>query len=79
MPLVMVRSIVRPEKADEVLLALMNAGFPGATKLFVAGRGKQCGIKIGDVAYDELAKTMAKPPHTTSPRTSKNTKSRSSV
>jgi nitrogen regulatory protein PII 1 len=58
MSLVMIRSVVRPEKADDVLLALMDAGFPGATKFFVAGRGKQRGLKIGDITYDELAKTM---------------------
>jgi len=58
MSLVMIRSIVRPEKADDVLVALMEEGFPAATKLNVAGRGKQRGIKIGDVTYDEIPKVM---------------------
>jgi nitrogen regulatory protein PII 1 len=56
--MIMVRAIVRPEKADEVLAALMDAGFPAVTKYAVAGRGKQRGIKIGEVTYDEIPKTM---------------------
>lgn len=56
--LTMIRSIIRPEKADEVLAALMDAGFPAVTKYSVAGRGKQRGIKIGEVTYDEIPKTM---------------------
>jgi len=58
MSLIMIRSVVRPEKADDVLAALMAQGFPAATKLSVAGRGKQRGIKIGDVTYDEIPKVM---------------------
>ncbi len=54
----MVKAIIRPEKVDEVLKALMEAGFPAVTKLAVAGRGKQRGIKIGDITYDELPKTL---------------------
>ena len=54
----MVRAIVRPEKADEVLKALMDAGFPSVTKYAVAGRGKQRGIKIGQITYDEIPKVM---------------------
>ncbi|MBI5521203.1 MAG: P-II family nitrogen regulator [Desulfarculus sp.] len=56
--MIMVRAIVRPEKADEVLAALMEAGYPSVTKYSVAGRGKQRGIKIGEVTYDEIPKTM---------------------
>uniref|UniRef100_I2Q291 Nitrogen regulatory protein PII n=1 Tax=Desulfovibrio sp. U5L TaxID=596152 RepID=I2Q291_9BACT len=54
----MVRAIVRPEKSDEVLAALMDAGFPAVTKFNVAGRGKQRGIKIGEIQYDEIPKVM---------------------
>jgi nitrogen regulatory protein PII 1 len=36
----------------------MDAGFPAVTKYAVAGRGKQRGIKIGDVTYDEIPKMM---------------------
>jgi len=56
--MIMVRAIVRPEKADDVLAALMDAGFPAVTKFSVARRGKQRGIKIGEVTYDEIPKTM---------------------
>lgn len=56
--MVMIRSIVRPEKADAVMAALMDAGFPAVTKVPVVGRGKQRGIKIGEVTYDEIPKEM---------------------
>lgn len=56
--LIMIRSIVRPEKTDSVLAALMDAGFPAVTRYSVAGRGKQRGIKIGEVTYDEIPKVM---------------------
>lgn len=56
--MIMIRAIVRPEKSDDVLAALMDAGFPAVTKYAVAGRGKQRGIKIGEVTYDEIPKTM---------------------
>ena len=56
--LTMIRAIIRPERADKILAALMDAGFPAVTKYSVAGRGKQRGIKIGEVTYDEIPKTM---------------------
>jgi len=56
--MVLIRSIVRPEKADSVLAALMDAGFPAVTRIPVVGRGKQRGIKIGEVTYDEIPKEM---------------------
>jgi nitrogen regulatory protein PII 1 len=56
--MIMIRSIVRPEKVDDVLAALMEAGFPGVTKMSVVGRGKQRGIKIGQVTYDEIPKEL---------------------
>ena len=44
---------------DDVLAALIDAGFPAVTKsLDVAGRGKQRGIKIGEITYDEIPKVM---------------------
>lgn len=54
----MIRSIIRPEKVDAVLAALMDAGYPAVTKVSVVGRGKQRGIKIGDITYDEIPKEM---------------------
>ena len=56
--MIMVRAIIRPEKTDEVLAALMDAGFPAVTKMDVYGRGKQRGMKIGEVTYDELPKEL---------------------
>jgi nitrogen regulatory protein PII 1 len=56
--MILIRSIVRPEKVDDVLAALMEAGFPGVTKMSVVGRGKQRGIKIGEVTYDEIPKEL---------------------
>jgi nitrogen regulatory protein PII 1 len=56
--MIMVRAIIRPEKTDEVLAALMDAGFPAVTKMDVYGRGKQRGMKVGEVTYDELPKEM---------------------
>jgi nitrogen regulatory protein PII 1 len=56
--MIMIRAIVRPEKAGTVLEALLEAGFPAVTKMDVFGRGKQRGIRIGDVHYDEIPKEM---------------------
>jgi nitrogen regulatory protein PII 1 len=39
-----------------VLGALLDAGFPASTKMAVFGRGKQKGIRLGEVVYDELPK-----------------------
>lgn len=55
---IMIRSIVRPEKTNEIMAALMEAGFPAITRMSVAGRGKQRGIKIGEITYDEIPKEM---------------------
>jgi len=54
----MLKAIVRPEKTDEVLGALLEAGYPAVTKIPVYGRGKQRGLKVGGVTYDELPKEM---------------------
>lgn|SRR3990172_9490988 len=56
--MVMVRAIVRPERVDKVMSSLCEAGYPAITKIDVYGRGKQRGIKIGDVHYDELPKEL---------------------
>jgi nitrogen regulatory protein PII 1 len=56
--MIMIRSIVRPDKVDNVLAALMEAGFPAVTKISVVGRGKQRGIKIGEITYDEIPKEL---------------------
>ena len=56
--MLMVRAIIRPEKVGAVLSELLSAGFPEVTKMDVFGRGKQKGIKVGDIYYDELPKEM---------------------
>lgn len=56
--MLMIRAIVRPEKSDAVLAALMDAGFPAVTKIDVFGRGKQRGLKVGEIHYDELPKVL---------------------
>lgn len=55
---IMIKSIIRPEKVNQVMAALMEAGFPAVTRMSVAGRGKQRGIKIGEITYDEIPKEM---------------------
>jgi nitrogen regulatory protein PII 1 len=54
----MVQAIIRPEKIYIVMKALLDGGFPAVTKMDVFGRGKQRGLKVGEVTYDELAKEM---------------------
>jgi nitrogen regulatory protein PII 1 len=54
----MIRAIIRPEKTDAVLAALLDAGFPAVTKIDVVGRGKQRGMKVGEVTYDEISKEL---------------------
>ncbi len=54
----MIRAFIRPEKEQEVVLALEGAGFPSLTKMPVFGRGKQKGLTVGPIHYDELPKTL---------------------
>ncbi|MGB8452560.1 MAG: P-II family nitrogen regulator [Anaerocolumna sp.] len=54
----MIKAIVRPEKAEDVLDALLLNGFAAASKMSILGRGKQKGLKVGDIYYDEIPKVM---------------------
>lgn len=54
----MIKAFVRPEKAEDILNALMEKGFSAVTKVSVLGRGKQKGLKVGDTYYDEIPKEM---------------------
>jgi nitrogen regulatory protein PII 1 len=56
--MIMIRAIVRPDKCDAVMAALMDAGFPAVTRINVHGRGKQRGLKVGEIQYDELPKEL---------------------
>ncbi|MEW6726027.1 P-II family nitrogen regulator [Desulforudis sp. 1088] len=54
----LIRAIVRPEKVDEIVDELKQAGYPALTRMDVVGRGKQMGIRVGSVHYDEIPKVM---------------------
>ncbi|MFW6022234.1 MAG: P-II family nitrogen regulator [Halanaerobiaceae bacterium] len=54
----LIRAIIRPEKSSEILSELSEAGFPAVTKMDVVGRGKQRGVKVGNIHYDELPKEL---------------------
>jgi len=56
--MLMIRAIVRPEKANTILAELNSAGFPAVTKMDVVGRGKQRGVRVGEVVYDEIPKEL---------------------
>jgi len=56
--MIMIRAVVRPDKKEVVLDELSVAGFHAATVIDVVGRGKQKGIKFGDVVYDEIPKSL---------------------
>ena len=54
----MIKAVVRPEKCDEVLTKLCEAGYRAVTRFGILGRGKQRGLKVDDVYYDEIPKEM---------------------
>ena len=54
--MLLVRAIIRPEKTGIVMSELVAAGFPALTKMDVYGRGKQKGITVGEIHYDEIPK-----------------------
>jgi nitrogen regulatory protein PII 1 len=56
--MLLVRAIIRPEKVGAVMSEVAAAGFPAVTKMSVYGRGKQKGITVGEVTYDEIPKEM---------------------
>ncbi|MDR0571034.1 MAG: P-II family nitrogen regulator [Clostridiales Family XIII bacterium] len=56
--MLLVRAIVRPEKSGAVMSEVAAAGFSAVTKMSVYGRGKQKGITVGEITYDEIPKEM---------------------
>ena len=54
----MIRAMLRPDTADGVADSLADAGFNSMTKIHAFGRGKQRGITVGTIHYDELPKTI---------------------
>ena len=49
----LITAIVRPEKVMDVIKALEQEGY-----FAFSGRGKEKGIQVGDVLYQEMAKNM---------------------
>ena len=54
----MIRAIIRSEMSNKVLNELQDAGHSSVTKFDVVGRGKQRGVKVGNVHYDQLPKEL---------------------
>ena len=54
----MIKALIRPEAAVDVMEGLAEGGFVSLTKIDAFGRGKQKGITVGTIHYDELPKTM---------------------
>jgi nitrogen regulatory protein PII 1 len=54
----MIKAILRPETAEKVADSLADAGFVSMTQVHVFGRGKQKGLTVGTIHYEELPKTM---------------------
>ena len=54
----MIKAIVRSEKAEDILDVLMENGFNAATRMSVLGKGKQKGLKVGEIYYDEIPKEL---------------------
>lgn len=54
----MIKAIVRPEKVETILASLTKKGFPAVTRIDVVGRGKQGGLRVGELVYDEIPKSL---------------------
>ena len=58
MAMKMIKAIVRADAAETVADGLAEAGFASMTKINAFGRGKQKGITVGSIHYDELPRTI---------------------
>ncbi len=54
----MIKAYIRPQNEKDVLKALVDKKIYGATFKSALGRGKQRGLKVSDVYYDEIPKVM---------------------
>ncbi|MFI3172966.1 MAG: P-II family nitrogen regulator [Eubacteriales bacterium] len=54
----LITAIVRPQKVQAVTEALSDAGYNAYSKWSIFGRGRQKGIKVGEVVYEEMPKAM---------------------
>lgn len=52
----LIQAVIRPEKEKAVLKSLGKAGFHAFTKWESHGRGRQKGIQVGPVHYQEMSK-----------------------
>jgi nitrogen regulatory protein PII 1 len=52
----LIQAIIRPEKEKTILRSLGKAGFHAFTKWEARGRGRQKGIQVGPVHYQEMSK-----------------------
>lgn len=55
--MLLIKAIIRPEKSAEVIDELFKNGFQAMTKMDVSGRGREIGLKGGNI-YDELQKEL---------------------
>lgn len=53
-----ITAVIRPEKCAEVMEALSALGHHGLSHWRITGRGKQKGIQLCGVIYDELPKEV---------------------
>lgn len=54
----MIQTVIRPERLMDVVEALDREGIVALTRFGVFGRGKQKGLQVGEIFYDELPKEM---------------------
>ena len=56
--MVMIRAIIRPEKVDETLKTLADAGYPAVTKIEVYGLRTQKCLQVASLFYAAQPKEM---------------------
>lgn len=54
----LITAVVRPEKIVNVISALEEEGYYAFSKWAISGRGREKGIKVGDIHYQEMSKNM---------------------
>lgn len=54
----MIVATVRPEKIFDVTKGLAENGYYASTRRGVSGRGRQKGIQVGDMIYEEMSKNL---------------------
>lgn len=54
----LISAVVRPERVTKVIEGLEAEGYYAFSKWSISGRGRQKGIQVGDITYQEMAKNM---------------------